>query len=502
MKRLLLLALLSSACQLKAPTQPCESTDDCPAPLVCCTSGYYLSLNDLTGPTCGLRNDCPGDFLPFLPEGAPCDRAPVVVAGETCQGGLVCCARTMTCATGATCDAAPVPPEMTVPAGLSCIADSDCTDGAVCCGITFSSRSGGTCQSIRMCGGGGFPQPNADAGVSATNDASMSDLTATICEAAFCDANGPRAPSAAERAACLASGLTPTETCLDAVQASRSYCAFVLRPRFASAMAPVLPAACRGASAPDPLAAQACARLAACNHLGVVSASSCEGHLAGLGYDALSRIIDAPACAFPMARLGWSPQNAASRCATAADCPAEYACEATDSAHGTCIRSCSSDAQCTGGGRCLQRHCYATCDPLQDSNRAAVEASCEARIVLDGPSEIACHYTVAGGGLVVGACTPVPLPGSCMNGPEALHAGTSPRRAHGYTCGTVATGTITRHNRCVAGDGPDPCAEGVCLASTGRCTDPCVASPFAPACTNGESCVAGDRGWGIIGSCQ
>lgn len=513
---LALAALALLACpQLEKPTRPCASADDCLAPLVCCTEGFYLSLNGFTEPTCGPRWECPGAFLPFLPEGAPCGRAPVV-PGETCKAGLSCCPSTLTCETSATCAAAPAPTSVDPPAEVACFADVDCDEGRVCCGIDFQDREG-TCRGVAACASGqGIVVPGPDAGVGdgGGGDAGVDTrLAEQLCERAFCGEGGPRSPSAQERSTCLSivrgGDYLPTQACFDALEATRPFCEVIFRARVdaATEALPVLPTACRpDAPAPDALARAACATLSRCRRLGALTVEACAAQVAGLGYDALSRVADVgDDCRFtPAARFGVAPApGPASRCQVDADCPRSYACQAQQGSRGVCIRSCSSDNDCGVGGRCLQRNCYATCPPLEDMRRDVVEAACGGRIDLDGPSELACLPGVAGGGALIGACVAVPAAGACASDIDPVKPTPNARNAYGYTCSTSTSG-LPRFSTCQASLTDDPCAGSVCLPYFGSvCTTPCVASPFAAAssCPDGELCVPPDRGWGIVGGC-
>ena len=494
--------------QLDKPTVSCARADDCRAPLVCCTGGYYLMLNDFTGPTCGPRWECPGDFMPFLPAGAPCARAPAV-PGETCKAGLVCCASTLTCAAAEDCAAAPAPTSVDPASPLSCYADSDCSDGQVCCGIDFDSRDG-TCRGLAACAAlQGVQVPQPDAGGMSMADGGTASLGPQICDALYCDASGPRAPATDERELCLqaftSGALLATSACLEAVQASRSYCEHALRPRGTAARGalPVVPAACRLDPVPeDPDAVAACAVLASCGELGTTTPEACARHLAGLGYDSLSRIAQVVGCRVPSARLGVAPSlSPATRCRVDADCPNTYACRAQETSSGICVKPCRSDNDCGANAACLNRGCYAECPPLEDNNRALVEAACGARIVLDGPPELACVPTTGVGGALHGACVPVPRADQCTNGSDPVFASNGGRTL-GYACATSTVGETPRHHPCTTTNGSDECAHSACLPYFGNvCSDPCVASPFAPPCPNGELCMAPDRGWGIVGVC-
>jgi hypothetical protein len=512
---LVLAAAVFAACsQLEKPTRPCASADDCLAPLVCCTEGFYLSLNGFSGPTCGPRFECPGAFLPFLPEGAPCARAPEV-AGETCKAGLSCCPSTLTCETAATCATATAPTSVDPPAEVTCSADVDCDEGRVCCGIDYQDRAG-TCRGVAACAAAqGIAVPGPDAGVGDGGGGADGGVgnAAELCARAFCGEGGPRSPSAQERAVCLSvaqgGGFLPTQACIDALDATRVFCDVAFRPRVevASDALPIVPAACRpDAPAPDALARGACATLSRCRKLGGMSVEACAIQVAGLGYDALSRIADvAEDCRFtPAARFGVAPTpGPASRCRVDADCPARYSCQAQQGSRGVCVRACSSDNDCGVGGRCLQRNCYATCPPLEDMRREVIEAACGGRVDLDGPSELACLPTVAGGGAVVGACVAVPAAGACGVDLDPVRPAPNARSAYGYTCSTSTVG-LPRLSPCQASPTADPCAGSVCMPSFGSlCTTPCVASPFASAsaCPAGELCVPPDRGWGIVGAC-
>lgn len=499
---------LAGCPQLDKPTVSCASADDCRAPLVCCTSGYYLTLNDFTGPTCGPRWECPGEFMPFLPAGAPCGRAPAV-AGETCKAGLVCCASTLTCATDAECAAAPAPTSVDPAAPVACYADGDCGGGQVCCGIDFSARDG-TCRGVAACAAlQGIEVPQPDGGMSTSDGGPAANLGPQICDALYCDTSGPRAPTAQERAVCVQAfgngALLATPACLEAVQASRSYCEHVLRPRGTALpdALPVVPAACRVAAVPaDADAEAACAVLSACGELGTTTPEACARHLSGLGYDALSRVAQVTGCRFPSARLGVAPTlTPATRCRVDADCPNTYSCRAQDTSSGICIKPCRSENDCGVGASCLNRHCYAECPPLEDTNRAVVEAACGARIILDGPAELACVPTAGVGGASKGACVPVPRADQCALGTDPVF-NSNGGRTLGFECATATTGSVARHQRCTPTNTTDECADSACIPYFGNvCSDPCVASPFAPACPSGEVCIGPDRGWGIVGAC-
>ncbi len=160
MRWLVPLALVGSACTLEATNEACERGSDCVLPFVCCTAPRLPTV-DRSPPYCEEMRGC-DDFLPFLVEGNPCGRRPATTPYEqklqTCAEPLVCCARTLTCATTAACDAAPVPrtPDAGPPddGGVSepatCAADEDCAPGLVCCGIDLRVRDG-TCAPVVGC---------------------------------------------------------------------------------------------------------------------------------------------------------------------------------------------------------------------------------------------------------------------------------------------------------------------------------------------------------------
>jgi hypothetical protein len=170
MRRLLvpLLLPLGGACTLEATNQDCERGADCVLPFVCCTAPRLPTV-DRTPPYCEEMRICDA-FMPFLVEGNPCGRRHAATAIEvkiqTCAEPLVCCARTLTCATTAACDAAPAPIEpdagVAPPDGdggapvepTACGADEDCPPGLVCCGIDLRVRDG-ACSSVPRCAAGG-----------------------------------------------------------------------------------------------------------------------------------------------------------------------------------------------------------------------------------------------------------------------------------------------------------------------------------------------------------
>lgn len=504
--------LVGLGCSLKSPTQPCTQPEDCPLPMVCCTGGFYLSLNELAGPHCGTRVDCEGSFMPFQPAGAPCGRA-MSGSGDGCKDGLTCCPSTLTCTTGDDCSAAPAPAPVEPPAGLTCSADSDCPASTVCCGINYQEREG-TCSSYVACGAGqGIFVPSADAGVPG-HDAGpqvVDGLAATICAEAYCGESGPRAPTAQEQAACTVvfegGGFRATQECLDAIRATRSLCPYLLRPRGNAQTNdwPVLPNACRQAIPPrdpsEPTVRAACTQLVRCGHAGSLTVDQCAEQLAGLGYDNLSRIAElTDHCDWTTTHLGWAPATPASRCAVTNDCPPYYECVADEATHGFCTRGCSRDSDCGEGGQCLGRACYQTCDVFNSTDRAAAEAACDGRISTQGVGEMGCFSTVGVGGTVVGACAPVPAVDSCTVEPEPL---SRTHRSLGYVCGATATGTIARHRACNPSAAEDPCADSACIAINGYyCSDPCVPSQFSQVCPMGEVCVGAESGLGVTGGCM
>ncbi len=502
--------LAGPGCALKSPAEPCSSADDCPLPTVCCTGGFYLSLNGFAGPTCGARMDCPDTFIPFLPEGAPCGRA-MPGSGDACKAGLVCCNKSLTCASNEACEAAPAPEHVEPSGDIACIADSDCPASTVCCGITYQARAG-VCRSYSTCGAQqGIFVPRADAGVPGYDAGPMvSDLAGEICSRAFCDEDGVVTPSAEQASACRnafeGGGFKATDACLAAIVATRDMCPYILRPRAGAPERPfpVLPSACRMTGVPpaDADADAACAALETCGRTGGLTRAECAQQLAGLGYDNLSRIAEhTGSCEWTKARLGWSLPVPASRCRVTNDCPPSYECEgAGDEVHGFCTRSCSTDDQCGAGARCVNRACYQTCEVFNTTDRAAAEQACSARVSTLGLGELGCHYAVGVGGTVLGACAPVPPVGSCDVEPEPL---SRTRRSLGYVCGDVATGTVARHRRCNLSAAEDPCADAACLPlDAPYCSDPCVPSQFSQVCPGGEICVGAERGLGVAGGCM
>lgn len=524
---LLLFALCATAAgcaQLERPTKPCASADDCLPPFLCCTSGFFLSLNELDGPHCALRNTCDGDYLPFLPEGAPCARGGAARAGDACKMGLTCCPRTLRCEREAACEAAPLPSEEPLALTAECIADDDCSAGAVCCGISYLERKG-ACRSIRECAdasGVHIPRPVADAGVSGPDSGTADDIATDICEEAYCGEDGPRPPTAEERAACKSAftfgsdGRVATPACLEAVRATRGYCAYLFRHRASSPAdarpTPVLPAACFDpAPPPSTHASRACAKLTECGHLPQDQRAACGQHAAGLGYDTLSRVADAEACHFPTWQVGWAPASVSNRCQEDAHCPAGLTCYPGAARFGLCTGPCNARGCASPDSACVNNLCVGRCAPQTQGRRqddlSLVERSCGGRINLEGqPPEMGCWQQGNVQHDQSGVCAPMPDPTQCTEGAERPRFGnvTSPV---GYVCSEQNQGTLDRYALCDfprPGE-PDPCRVGACVPAVGRyCTDPCVvAGPgaAAPMCGAGEICVGITDGWGAAGGC-
>ncbi len=194
----LVVGAIAACSQLEKPSKPCDSADDCAPPFVCCSSFYYISLNNFSGPTCSVRWECPNEYLPFLPEGAPCGRGGDRVNGDDCRSGTYCCPTSLTCESEPTCSAKT--PQASVPepsATIACLADTDCAAGMVCCGISYSDRDG-TCRPIAACGldnGISVPIGGGDAGVGPSDGGEPASLAGAICDEAYCDENGPRDPN-------------------------------------------------------------------------------------------------------------------------------------------------------------------------------------------------------------------------------------------------------------------------------------------------------------------
>jgi len=485
-----------------------------------------------SGPTCLSKASCEaggGGYASFFPEGAPCGR---VAGAEACAAGLVCCNKTLTCATEAACEAAPVPPELAVSAEpIACGGDSDCAQG-ICCGISWTQRDG-VCSGVADCAAGnGIVTPRPDAGV--VMDAGPQDppdaggpppLVEQICEAAFCEGRGPKVPSAFEKQACAAafaagtdalgrSGLVASPACLDAVSASRGVCRYVLAWRDGVVPAvqgglPVFPGDCYSPALTHPLAEPACATLEGC---GLVSdRAACAGWLGGLTHDTLVRIAEAPDCALDADALGFAGRPLLGKCTEDAHCPAGATCEADLAPGGVCtILGCADPGACAElGGACAAGVCTLTCNPhiTNVQARRTVKQSCAARVHADGrPSDFGCARQGSGQGV----CVPAADPEACMGGLEPLRGQGYGPLEHAFVCGAVSTSTLTLFSRCpVPGPGgPNPCGEGVCVGdgTEGTCLAPCVSTPVdvdAPMCPEGQACMHDPEvGWGGLGYCR
>lgn len=125
---------------IASTTNACEQGSDCVYPNVCCTDPRIPPYGKKI-PYCEEIDIC-NAYLPFLVAGNPCERgSPARPELQQCGAPLVCCPKSLTCATEADCAAAPEPVP-TVGSGAECGRDADCAEGEVCGGIDLLNRDG------------------------------------------------------------------------------------------------------------------------------------------------------------------------------------------------------------------------------------------------------------------------------------------------------------------------------------------------------------------------
>ena len=176
--------------------------------------------------------------------------------------------------------------------------------------------------------------------------------------------------------------------------------------------------------------------------------------------------------------------------ATTASC-GSYVCSATSP---TCLNTCSTDADCTGGLTCLKttNRCG---NKLAAGESCVASSDCGTGLVC-GAEGVCCDKACAGG---CQSCKLSGKAGVCSN----IAGGNPPRATTPATCTAAATGTCGASGNCNGSDGCEQrtnCTPSITSCptdahqqyiATGLCAVSGVCGPQTAACNTGYLCISG-----------